>query len=39
VIALPRSTPPATLGRVIQRLLSPAKPDPAQRRQGSRAKN
>jgi DNA-binding NarL/FixJ family response regulator len=34
VVALPRSTPPATLARVIQRLLNPSKP--AKPRKGGR---
>ena len=32
VIALPRATPPATLARVIERLLAPAKPAPPAKR-------
>jgi DNA-binding NarL/FixJ family response regulator len=43
VIALPRSTPPATLAKVIQKLLSPpkkaAKPKKPHRTQGPPAKN
>jgi hypothetical protein len=43
VVALPRSTPPAMLAKVIQKLLSPpkkaSKPKPAHRTQGPPAKN
>jgi hypothetical protein len=43
VVALPRSTPPAMLARVIQKLLTPpkhtAKPKPVRRRQGPPTKN
>jgi hypothetical protein len=35
-VALPRSTPPATLARVIQRLLKPVKPAKAKPRKGGR---
>jgi hypothetical protein len=37
VVALPRSTPPATLARVIQRLLNPPKPAVPNPRKGGRA--
>jgi hypothetical protein len=43
VVALPRSTPPAMLAKVIQKLLSPpkkaTKAKPAQRTQGPPAKS